>query len=175
MTTNDTISQDCVSYIQAPHILWMTSPLAITKYWCSHSITRNLLFKNESTSYIWCQRPIVTASMDVLVQWFCFYLYHFNCNRCLNSAFIWTYKPLLAFHQRSPEIEVTLLWPWLHSTIWCFDTQWLYVFIFTPNDGATEHQNMSGWKLISFTKIFIVTWAGVLCLYAILLHAKFFL
>jgi hypothetical protein len=50
----------------------------------------------------------------------------------------------MLFIKKCLEIEVTLLQPWLHLTIWCFNTQSIYVFIFTSDDGATEHQNMLG-------------------------------
>jgi hypothetical protein len=30
------------------------------------------------------------------------------------------------------------------SNTWCFDAQCFYVLIFTPDDGVTEHRNMSG-------------------------------
>jgi hypothetical protein len=53
------------------------------------------------------------------------------------------YKTLFAFHQRSPENEVALPSPWLHQTIWYFEAQCFYVFIFTPEDGATKHRKMS--------------------------------
>jgi hypothetical protein len=50
----------------------------------------------------------------------------------------------MLFIKKGPEVEVTLLRPWLHPTIWCFDAPCFYVFIFAPYDGATEHRNMSG-------------------------------
>jgi hypothetical protein len=45
------------------------------------------------------------------------------------------YKTLFAFHQKSPE----MLRPWLYLTTCCFDAQGFCVFIFIPDDGATEH------------------------------------
>jgi hypothetical protein len=102
------------------------------------------------------QRFQLVRSLKIiaLVPRFCFYLYHFNCSWCLNSAFIWIYKTLFAFHKRSREIEVTLLRSWLHPTMWCLDDQCFYGSSFTPDDGASEHRSM-GWKLTSFTKILL--------------------
>jgi hypothetical protein len=69
--------------------------------------------------------------------------YHFNYNLMFYGAFMWMLKRSCAFiTQKCPEIDVTLLQPELYMAIWSFITECFYVF--PPDDGASEHQNMSG-------------------------------
>jgi hypothetical protein len=79
-----------------------------------------------------------------MVQRSSFYLYHFGCSWCSIYYFYLDPQDLTCFPSKCQGVEVTLLQPGPHPTLWCFNDQCFYVFSVTRDDGVTEHRNMSG-------------------------------
>jgi hypothetical protein len=73
----------------------------------------------------------------------CFHHYHLVAIGVLYYFYL-DCQGITCFPSQYLEAEVTLLQPRPDPTLWCFNVQCFYVFSVSPDDGATQHQNMSG-------------------------------